>query len=81
MVFLFALLAGWIAGALAVWTVCVLRQRTELWRRHLFYSAPLWMLPVFAAYRLGWYSLLVSIATYGLVFLVLWMDSRKKFPR
>jgi hypothetical protein len=81
MIYLFALLAGWLAGSLAVWTVCLLRRRRDLWARHLFYSAPLWSLPVYAVHWLGWHSLLVSFATYGLVLLALWMDSRNRFPR
>lgn len=80
MIYLSALLSGWLAGALAVWTVCLLRRRTDLWARHLFYCAPLWSLPVCAVHFLGWYALLVSLVTYGLVLLVFWMDSRRKFP-
>ncbi len=40
MIIIFASLTGLIAGSLAVWTVCVLRGRRDLWSRHLFYSAP-----------------------------------------
>jgi hypothetical protein len=81
MIYFIALIVGWIAGVLAVWSVCAFRGKSDRWKRQMFYSAPIWMLPIFAVHRLGWYALFAAFATYGLVFLALWMDSRKKLPR
>lgn len=75
------MIAGILAGTLAIWTVLALRGRTALWRCHVHRGFPAGFLIWATAYWWGWYGLLAAFPTYGLVALAFWLDTRKQFSK
>jgi len=73
--------AGLLAGIAAIFIFLALRRRLDLWLRYIYLATPAGFLTLAASGRLGWFSLLVAIPAGGLIFLCVWMDNRKKFPR
>jgi hypothetical protein len=76
-----SIFAGWIAGIAAVLLFLALRRRLDLWSRYINYAGSAGALTMGLSHWMAWYGLLVAIPAGGLVFLAIWMDSRKKFPR